>query len=181
MSGPARRIFPSALAALLFVAAMAAPQDLSTWVRFSPHDSRFRIRLPGTPTDVYEPETGTHNFEIRSGEQRYMVSWVDLPRIDLSRKALSVTPEQNLESARDRFLQLLPAAKLVRSAPAKVGEVPGLTWVLDTSPANRRTLRMKGLAAYSKGRLFVAAFINDQYHFDEEAADRFLATFEILP
>ena len=40
---------------------------------------------------------------------------------------------------------------------------------------------MKGLAAHSKGRLFIAAFINDRYHFDEEAADRFLATFESFP
>jgi hypothetical protein len=176
MSGPARRIFPSALAALLLGAAMAAPQDFSTWVRFSPHHSRFRVRLPGTPAEAYEPETETHNFEIRSGEQRYMVSWRDLPK-----EMLRATPEQILEAAQNRFLELLPGSKLVRSAPAKVGEVPGLTWVLDTSPANRRPIRMKGLAAYSEGRLFIAAFINDRYHFDEEAADRFLATFEIIP
>ncbi|MDQ2979502.1 MAG: hypothetical protein M3R62_09785 [Acidobacteriota bacterium] len=176
MSARARRIFPAPLAALLLVAATAAPQDLSTWVRVSPPQSRFRIRMPGTPSEVYEPETGTHNFEIRSGEQRYMVSWVGL-----SRKALWATPQQNLESARDRFLQLLPASSLVRSEPASVAGCPALMWVLDTSPANRRPLRMKGIAAFSSGRLFVAAFMADQYRFDEEAADRFLATFEVLP
>ena len=176
MSGRARRIFPSTLAALLLVAAIAAPQDLSTWVRVSPPGSRFRIRLPGTPTEVYEPETMTHNFEIRSGEQRYMVSWFNLPKKDFR-----ATPEQNLELARDRYLKLLPAAKLVRSEPTKVGEALALMWVLDTAPSNRRPLRMKGVAAFSQGRLFIAAFMADQFRFDEEAADRFLATFEILP
>lgn len=171
-----RRIFPSSFAALLLVAASAAPQDLSTWVRVSPPGSRFRIRLPGTPAEVYERETATHNFEIRSGEQRYMVSWVDL-----SRKALRATPEQNLELARDRYLELLPAAKLVRSEPTKVGEALALMWVLDTAPSNRRPLRMKGIAAFSRGRLFITAFLAGQFRFDEEAADRFLATFEILP
>jgi hypothetical protein len=175
MSRLARRISGSGFAAFLILAAAAAAQDPSTWAKFSPPASRFKIALPGIPTEGYESDTGTHTFEIRSGDERTMVSWRDL-----SKELFRATPEQVLEGERDRFLRILPGAKLLRSAPARVGEFPGLTWVLDTSPANRSPLRMKGIAVLAKRRLFIAAYMGNRYRFDEGASDRVLATFEIL-
>lgn len=175
MSRLTRRISGPGLAAFLILAAPAAAQDPSTWAKFSPPASRFSIRLPGIPTEGYEPETGTHTFEIRSGDQRTMVSWRDVIK-----QASRSTPERILEGAQDRFLKILPGAELLRSAPARRGEFPGLTWVLDTSPSNRAPLRMKGIAVLAKSRLFIAGYMANRYRFDEDAADRILATLEIL-
>lgn len=161
--------------AALLAAGILCAQDFTEWVLFAPPKARFSVRLPGTPSARVDPATGTHSFELRSGDQRTLVSWADVPKTARRQK-----PEQILEETRDGFLKLLPGAKLISSAPATVGGSPGMTWVLETNPENRGALRMKGAAAVSKGRVFTLGKMAGRYGFDEEAADRWMATFHIL-
>lgn len=161
-------------AAALLAAGLLAAQDFDEWVLFSPPKGRFSIRLPGTPAERVDPATGAHSFELRSGDQRTMVSWVDL-----SKAARRQKPEQTLEETRDRFLKLLPDARLISSAPTSFSGSPGITWILETNPENRGALRMKGAAAISKGRVFTLGRMSGRYGFDEGAADRWMGTFKI--
>lgn len=163
-----------ALAALVLAAATVCAQDFDEWVLFSPPKGRFSVRLPGTPSERVDPADGTHSFELRSGDQRTMVSW-----LDLSKTARREKPEQILEQTRDRFLKILPDSKLISSVPATVAGAPGLVWILETSPDNRAALRMKGAAVISKGRVFTLARMGGRYGFDEEATDRWMSTFQI--
>ncbi|MEP7132992.1 MAG: hypothetical protein ABI914_07490 [Acidobacteriota bacterium] len=160
---------------LLLAAGGAAAQDFDEWVLFSPPKGRFSVRLPGTPSERIDPATRAHNFELRTGDQRTMVSWSDLSKASRKEK-----PERILEQTRDDFLKILPDAKLISSGPAAVGGVPGIVWVLETAPDNRGALRMKGAAVISKGRVFTLGRMGGRYGFDEAAADRWLATFQIL-
>ncbi len=164
----------SAAAALLAAGVLCA-QDFTEWVLFSPPKARFSVRLPGTPSERIDPATGTHSFELRSGDQRTMVSWAALPKAARQKR-----PQQILEETRDAFLKQLPDSRLISSAPATVGGSPGMTWVLETNPENRGPLRMKGAAALSKGRVFTLGRMSGRYAFDEEAADRWMGTFRIL-
>ncbi|MEO8189590.1 MAG: hypothetical protein ABI682_04555 [Acidobacteriota bacterium] len=177
-----RRRSPSrpwkAAAAALLAAGVLCAQDFTEWVLFSPPKARFSVRLPGTPSQQVDAATGTHSFELRSGDQRTMVSWTDLPKPARGQKAAK--PEQVLEETRDRFIKLLPDSKLISSSPATVGGSPGIVWVLETNPENRGALRMKGAAAISKGRVFTLGRMAGRYGFDEDAADRWMATFQIL-
>lgn len=159
---------------LVLAAAGLCAQDFDEWVLFSPPKGRFSVRLPGTPTERVDPADGTHSFELRSGDQRTLVSW-----LDLSKAARREKPQQILEETRDRFLKVLPDSKLISSAPATVAGSPGLVWILETAPANRAALRMKAAAVISKGRVFTLARMEGRYAFDEAAADRWMSTFQI--
>ncbi|MFN2634598.1 MAG: hypothetical protein ABR610_14385 [Thermoanaerobaculia bacterium] len=169
-----RFLRPGVFAILVLAAAGLFAQDFDEWVLFSPPKGRFSVRLPGTPSERIDPADGTHSFELRSGDQRTMVSWSDL-----SKAALREKPQQILEQTRDRFLKLLPDSKLISSGPATVAGSPGLLWILETSPDNRAALRMKGAAVISKGRVFTLGRMGGRYGFDEEAADRWMSTFQI--
>ncbi|MEP6768603.1 MAG: hypothetical protein ABJC61_08045 [Acidobacteriota bacterium] len=67
-------------AILVLAAAGLCAQDFDEWVLFSPPKGRFSVRLPGIPSERVDPADGTQSFELRSGDQRTLVSWLDLSK-----------------------------------------------------------------------------------------------------
>ncbi len=163
------------LAALCWpVASVARAGEPSAWPELSPPQAGFSIRMPGTPTERLDPETGVQNFQLLQGDQSYVASVAYLPR-----ELREMTPQQLLDRTRAGFLRLLPNSRLITSEPVKVGGFPGITCVIQSQAPGRAEFKLKMSAVVANGRLFSFGFISRQDAFSEAEVDKYLATFRL--
>ena len=181
MTPPAsRRIRIAARALGLALAAAAAaglpPDDTaSPWREFSPPDAGFSIRLPGTPTEPEDAPAGMRQYEVKNGDEDYVVSYADLPE-----EMRGEEPDKVLERLRDDFVDSIPGAKMTGSTPFKLDGHAGLTWNVEATSAKDDKFRMKMSAVVAGNRLYHYGYIGPARSFREPAVDRFLETFRLL-
>lgn len=159
------------------VAVGQGPGDqASPWREFSPPDSGFSIRLPGTPTEPAEGPPGMRQMELKTGNEDYVVSYADLPE-----EMKNMAPEKVLEQLRDDFIGTIPGAKLTGSKPFMLEGHAGLTWNVEATSAKEGSkYRMKMSAVLAHDRLYHYGFIAPSDSFKEAAVDRFLQTFQLV-
>jgi hypothetical protein len=162
--------------AVALSAGISVCEEAALWRDFSPPGGGFSIRLPGTPTEQPQTTEGMRQFELKTGDQDYVVSYADLIA-----EMKGLAPEQVLEKLRDDFVRKVPGGKLIDSARFKIGGNTGLSWVLESAGPGRPTFKMKMSAVVAGDRLFHYGFIARDDLFNEVAVDRYLETFELLP
>ncbi|MDQ6892373.1 MAG: hypothetical protein M3167_06800 [Acidobacteriota bacterium] len=175
----ARAILLAVLSSGILIAAPVRGQDLSTWTELTPQGGGFSIRMPGIPTQETDRETKARQFENRSGDRRYFVSYRELSADE--KKASKVDPAVTLEKARDAFIQPMPNAVLRDSRTAPVGDAPGLVWTYDTQAENVPPIRIRGDMVLAKGRLYTLIYADRKYAFDEEGPAHWFETFRLIP
>lgn len=161
----------------LLVAGLGPADSGSAWREFSPPDSGFSIRLPGKPKELENGPPGMRQFELKTGEEDYVVSFADVPE-----EMKGQPPEKVLERLRDDFVQSIPGARLTGSKPFDLGGQPGLAWNVEAfSAKDGSKFKMKMSAVVANNRLYHYGFIGPSDSFKEAAVDRFLETFQLLP
>jgi hypothetical protein len=164
---------------LVLLVAPIRGQDLSTWTEVAPQGGGFSIRMPGIPTQETDRETKARQFENRSGDRRYFVSYRDLSAAE--KKAEKADSAATLEKARDAFIQPMANAVLRDSRTAPLGDAPGLVWTYDTQAENSPPIRIRGEMVLAKGRLYTLIYADRKYAFDEEAPAHWFETFRLTP
>ena len=154
-------------------------QDLSTWNELVPKGGGFSIRMPGIPTQETDRETKALQFENRSGDRRYFVSYRELSPAET--KAAKADPDATLEKARDAFIQNMTSPVLRDSRKAPLGDAPGLVWTYDTQAANGPPIRVRGDMVLAKGRLYTLIYADRKWAFDDEAPGHWFETFRLTP
>ena len=163
----------SVLAGLL-LASRGLAQDPSTWTEVSPKGAGFAIRWPGVPIEQIDKETKARQFEVRSGDRRYFLSYRELSTAE--RKA-DAAP--TLEKARDAWIQPMSNVALVSSENAPLASSPGLLWTYDTQAANGPPIRVRGKMVAAKGRLYTVVYADRKFAFDDAECGRWLETFRL--
>jgi hypothetical protein len=135
--------------------------------------------MPGIPTQETDRETKASQFEIRSGDRRYFVSYRELSPAET--KAAKADPDAALEKARDAFIQSMTNAVLRNSSKAPAGGAPGLVWTYDTQAANGPPIRVSGDMVLAKGRLYTLIYADRKWAFDDEAPGHWFETFRLTP
>ena len=130
--------------------------------------------MPGVPTHSFNAETGTDTFQLREGDQLYVVSVVYLTR------ELREMPSQKLlDQTKAGFLRLLPNSKLVKSEAVKIQGVSGITCLIESQAPGRPEFRLKTSAVIASERLFSFGFATRKDLFVEADVDKYLATFRL--
>lgn len=172
----ARPIRLLALFAGFLLAVPGRADDVSAWTEVAPKGGGFAVRMPGIPTEETDRETKAHQFEIRSGDRRYYVSFRDLTPDE--RKA---DPAATLEKSRDAFMQAQANAVLRDSEKTPLGTSPGLLWTFDTQAANGPPIRIRGRMILAKGRLYTLIYADRKFAFDDAAPGNWFETFRLTP
>ncbi|HYK41771.1 MAG TPA: hypothetical protein VE007_05220 [Thermoanaerobaculia bacterium] len=165
--------------AVLTGALLASPvlaQDPSTWTEVAPKGGGFAIRWPGIPVENIDKETKARQFEIRSGDRRYFMSYRDL-----SSAERAADPAAALEKSRDAWIQSQSNPVLVGSEKAPLGSSPGLLWTCDTQAANGPPIRMRGKMVVARGRLYTLVYADRKFAFDDAECGRWFETFRLSP
>jgi hypothetical protein len=170
----ASRLAAVSAGVLLAASVFAIAQDPSTWTEVSPKGGGFAIRWPGIPIEQVDKETKARQFEVRSGDRRYFLSYRELSTAE--RKA---EPEATLEKARDAWIRNMSNAVLVSSEKAPLGSAAGLLWIYDTQAANGPPIRVRGKMVAAKGRLYTLIYADRKFAFDDAECSRWFETFRL--
>jgi hypothetical protein len=168
------RIVVAAAMSVFFAAAAVSAQDQSTWNELEPPGGGFVIRMPGIPNTEIDKETKAHQFEIRSGDRRYFVSFRDLTAGE--RKA---DPAAALEKARDAFVHSLANSEMRGSEKAPLGSSPGIVWTCDSQAADAPPIRMRGKMVLANRRLYTLIYADRKFAFDEADSARWFESFRL--
>src|SRR5262245_56373453 len=153
-----------AFLALLLTLAAGCGSD---WPEYAPEGGRYKVRMPGTPSEDKDPDLpeGVHKVSLSQRSGNYAVAYQDLP------EGGGLSVEERLDRACDGALRSLKATEVSRKAIQLQGEHPGRELVAEYAGGTRR---VRGRLFLVGRRLYQVLATGQKWWVESGAVTRFL-------